>query len=398
MFRKEPNMKNQNMNPLNMIKRWIAFGLIASMVITVSVASLSPVGFATTEDLKKQQQKLKEVQDKLKRLNDEKYKTKKNQKLVNQQISATNATIRQIETEIKRINSGITSTTHSLNKTLTELDKANKTLEVKKDLLSKRLRNMYKSGGVGYAEVLMGANDFTDFLTRADMVQRIYFHDRRLVESIIAQKNTIEKKKNSLEQYKSQLQNLGQQRTGKQAALSNNLNSLETAQQKLKKDMAALEEQEDDLLKLANEITSMINKLTTKEKYVGGAMLWPAPGYYKINSPYGNRIHPIFKKKKMHTGIDIGIPYGKKIVAAQDGKVIYADWLSGYGKTVMIDHGGGIVTLYAHCSSLTVSTGDKVGKGDTVAKCGSTGNSTGAHLHFEVRVNGKYVDPMGYLK
>lgn len=352
----------------------------------------------SADDLKKKQAELKAVQDKLKQLNSQKLKTVKGQKAINQQIGATNETIRQIESEIKRINTGIASTTHTLNRTLTDLDKANKTLEVKKDLLAKRLRNMYKSGSIGYFEVLLGANDFTDLLTRADMVQRVYFHDRRLVESIVAQKSAIEKKKQSLEQYKNQLQTLGQERTGKQAALSSNLDTLQSTQEKLKKDLVALEQQEDELLKVANEITSMINKLTTKEKYVGGSMLWPAPGYYKINSPFGNRIHPIFKTKKMHTGIDVGIPYGKKIVAAQNGKVIYADWLSGYGKTVMIDHGGGIVTLYAHCSSLTVSTGDKVSKGDTVAKCGSTGNSTGAHLHFEVRVKGKYVNPMGYVQ
>jgi len=126
-------------------------------------------------------------------------------------------------------------------------------------------------------------------------------------------------------------------------------------------------------------------------------MTWPAPGYTRVTSPFGYRIHPILKTKKLHTGIDVGIALGKDIVAAQSGTVIYSDWLGGYGKVIMIDHGGGIVTLYAHNSKLVVSEGDKVKRGQVVSKCGSTGMSTGPHLHFEVRENGKYVDPIKYV-
>ncbi len=127
-------------------------------------------------------------------------------------------------------------------------------------------------------------------------------------------------------------------------------------------------------------------------------MTWPAPGNGRVSSPFGYRIHPIFHTKKLHTGIDIPASTGSSIVAASSGTVIHSGWLGGYGNVVMIDHGGGIVTLYAHNSSLTVSKGQSVSRGSLIAKAGSTGNSTGPHLHFEVRQNGKYIDPLPWVR
>jgi murein DD-endopeptidase MepM/ murein hydrolase activator NlpD len=125
-------------------------------------------------------------------------------------------------------------------------------------------------------------------------------------------------------------------------------------------------------------------------------MIWPAPSSHNITSYYGNRFHPVLKKYKMHTGIDIGAPSGSSVIAANKGVVIVAGWQSGYGNTVIIDHGGGIATLYAHCSRLLVSTGQSVDSGSVIAKVGSTGLSTGPHLHFEVRKNGATVNPLQY--
>ena len=133
-------------------------------------------------------------------------------------------------------------------------------------------------------------------------------------------------------------------------------------------------------------------------KYTGGRFAWPVPGSQRITSYYGYRIHPVYKTKKFHTGIDVGAGYGLAIVAAGDGVVTMATTNGGYGKCVIINHGSGITTLYGHCSTLLVSVGDKVTKGQTIAKVGSTGVSTGPHLHFEVRVNGSTTDPLQYLK
>ena len=159
----------------------------------------------------------------------------------------------------------------------------------------------------------------------------------------------------------------------------------------------ALEEQLDALNAEANALVAEILKLQGNDAYIGGEFMWPAPGISRTTSEYGYRIHPIFKKKKLHTGLDIGCPTNTTVVASNAGTVIKAGWNNSYGYMVMIDHGGGIVTLYAHNSSLLVKTGDVVAKGQAVAKSGSTGNSTGPHLHFEVRVNGQYVNPRDYV-
>ncbi len=127
-------------------------------------------------------------------------------------------------------------------------------------------------------------------------------------------------------------------------------------------------------------------------------MAWPVQGYTHVTDPYGYRIHPILKKKKLHTGVDLRAPMGTNIMAGAAGEVIHSGNLGGYGKVIMIDHGGGIVTLYAHNSRLVVNVGDEVRRGDIIAKAGSTGVSTGPHLHFEVRKDGKYQDPLPWIK
>ena len=127
-------------------------------------------------------------------------------------------------------------------------------------------------------------------------------------------------------------------------------------------------------------------------------MAWPVPSSSRITSPYGYRTHPILRTRSFHSGVDIAAPTGTPIVAANDGTVIYSGTRGGYGKCIIIDHGGGTATLYAHCSQLLVSSGTTVSRGSTIAKVGSTGQSTGPHCHFEVRINGSTTEPMAYLR
>jgi murein DD-endopeptidase MepM/ murein hydrolase activator NlpD len=375
------------------VKRWI-IALIAILAILTTYGADS---FATTQEIQKYQNELKKLQADMKKLDEQQRSLSTKQKTVVQRIGNIETNIRGIETDIASISGQITTTEGVLGTTMLELIEAETNISEKKEVLSKRIRVMYKTGHVGYLEVMLGSFDFEDMLSRVDMLQKIYKHDTTLLEDMQKQRNIVAEKKTALEKQKQELESLKRSLSVKQSALSLDLTRLESEQKNLKKDLIALEEQEDKLNEDAKKVTKMITSLKSSGKFVGGRMLWPTPGYTRISSYYGYRFHPVYKKNKLHTGIDVAAPFGAKVVAALDGTVIYSDWFGGYGKVVMIDHGGGHVTLYAHNSALLVSNGEKVTKGQQISKVGSTGISTGAHLHFEVRINGKHVDPVPWV-
>lgn len=342
--------------------------------------------------------KLDKVNNDKNKVQKEKTQNEKQQKDVTDKIKQLEVTIQNLEGEIEELNKNIVKTKKQIETTKEELVKAKEHIVKKNDTLNSRLEVMYRNAEVGYVEVLLDSTSFEDLLTRLDMVKKILNHDVELIKYLKAQRDLIEQKKKTLENQNSQLITLKNNTKVKQDSLRVSRGKMERMKEELVKDHKALEKKEDELADLAKRIQEEIKRKQSNAKYVGGNMAWPAPGYSRITSPFGYRTHPILRKKKLHTGIDIGISYGKNIVAAQSGKVIHSGWLGGYGKVVMIDHGGGIVTLYAHNSSIVVKEGQQVKRGQTISKCGSTGMSTGPHLHFEVRENGQYVDPLKYVK
>lgn len=375
------------------MKRWIA--ALTALALVIGAAGMD--SYASSTDLKKYQEQLQKLQSEIKKLDQQQRKLSSDQKTIVARIGNIEYNIRTVESEIESLSDQIVTTEGTLNMTMLELANAEAKIGEKKETLNQRIRVMYKTGHVGYLEVLLGSFNFEDMLSRMDMLQKIYEHDTDLLAYMQSQRDLVAEKKKSLEEQKASLVSLRSSLSSKQTKLSGELVSLDREQQNLKKDLKALEAEEDRLNQDAKKITSIIANLKTNEKFVGGKMMFPTPGYTRITSPFGNRLHPVYKTYKMHTGIDIAAPSGANIVAALDGTVIYADWFGGYGKVIMVDHGGGIVTLYAHCSTLVAKSGQKVTKGQTVAKVGSTGVSTGAHLHFEVRQNGKYVDPVPWV-
>ncbi|RKD25356.1 peptidase M23 [Caminicella sporogenes] len=342
--------------------------------------------------------KLNEVTNKIKKIQSDKKENKKKQETVREEIRRLENEIQKLERELQSIENNVSKTKKEIETAKNDLTRAEKDISDKKDILDSRLRVMYENGNVGYLEVLLDSENFADLMSRLDMIKKIFKKDIELLKYLKQQRDLIEAKKKSLEVHKSELISLLNQMKNKKEKLRVSRGEMERVKKKLMKDYAALEAEEDELVKLARRIEEEIRRKQSSAKYVGGKMTWPAPGYHRITSPFGYRIHPILKTKKLHTGIDIGIPLGKNIVAAQSGKVIHAGWLGGYGKVVMIDHGGGIVTLYAHNSRILVKEGQNVSRGQVISKCGSTGMSTGPHLHFEVRENGKFVDPLKYVR
>ncbi|WP_432665962.1 peptidoglycan DD-metalloendopeptidase family protein [Wukongibacter baidiensis] len=360
-------------------------------ILTVLLMALQSFAFEGVSDLKN---KLNDTNSKKSQVTQDKRQNEKEQKEITQKIEKLQSTIQNLESEIKNLNGNIVDTKNKIEVTQGELVVAEENIGDKKDTLNSRLNVMYKNGDVGYVEVLLDSNNFEDLLTRVDMVKKIFNHDVDLIKYLKEQRDLIEIKKNTLESQKAELVALLNNEKRKQENLKVSRGQMQRAKEQLVKDHKVLESEEDKLNDLAKKLEKEIMRKQSSAKYTGGKMSWPAPGYKTITSPYGYRVHPILKKKKLHTGIDIRVPSNNNIVAAQSGTVIHAGWLGGYGKVVMIDHGGGIVTLYAHNNKLLVKEGQKVTKQQSIAKSGSTGMSTGPHLHFEVRENGKYVNPI----
>lgn len=372
--------------------KWIATGL--SILIAVSSMGIS---YAATSDLQKSQEELKKIQQELKKLTQEKRVKSNEQKTIVKRMDNIETNIQSLESEIGSLYDKIQGAERSVETAKTELTLAEKKITLKNSVLNARLRAMYKMGHIGYFDVLLGSSDFGDMMTRIDMLQKIYNQDTTLLKDMRNQRQQIAEKKSSLEKYANELKNLRTNLGIKQTALDKDLNALEVEKVELSKDLKALEQREDQLLEDSNRLTRLLEKMKTTTKYVGGKMAWPTPGNYKVTSPYGYRIHPVYGTKKLHTGVDISAPRNAPVVAAQDGTVIMAEYYFGYGKTIMIDHGGGYVTLYGHNNALVASVGQKVTKGQQIAKVGSTGTSTGNHCHFEVRLKGKIIDPMPWI-
>ncbi len=319
---------------------------------------------------------------------------------------------RDVSAELEKISTAITNTANEIDTLLTLIQEAEKNIartedelimaamqiDEKKDLLARRLDAMYRNGNIAYAEVLFNSEDFSELMSNLDMVQMIVEYDVELLQFLEEQRLIVEDRKIELEAGKELLGKLRVEEENRQEILLVSRGEQTRLQQELSQDAAEVKKRLDQFEKEAKDLEQVLVKLQSEGDYIGGAMKWPVMGHTRISSPYGNRIHPILKTKRFHSGIDIPAPTGTSIVAAAPGIIAFAGTQGGYGRTVIVDHGGGIMTLYAHNSQLVVKKGDQVTQGSVIAKAGSTGMSTGPHLHFEVRKNGKYIDPMPWLK
>ncbi|MDQ0202523.1 murein hydrolase activator EnvC family protein [Pectinatus haikarae] len=310
-----------------------------------------------------------------------------------EQVDNATAAYNEIKGQLDETQKKIDENEDLLKKTQQNLDKREK-------VLYKRLRDIYMHGQISYIEVLVGADSFSDFLTRMDLIKRIIKYDYDLINGILAEKQVITDTKKELETDRSKTEKLTQSAKEKADILQNKKAQQQTLLDKVKNDRATAERAYDELMAASRQVEQMILAYTSSnsDDYAGGGsgqFIWPISG--PITSPFGWRTHPIYGTRIFHSGIDIGGDYGLPIHAAAAGTVIYAGWISGYGNAVIISHGGGLQTLYGHNQSLNVSEGQRVSQGQVISFCGSTGNSTGPHCHFEVRKNGEPVNPLNYL-
>ncbi len=317
---------------------------------------------------------------------------------LSKEIKTVENKVYSVQKQINVLTEKVNDTKEKISIALDELNKKQAEMDEQNRNLNARLRAMYKNGDVSMLSVLFNSASISDFLTNLDLIKRIYESDKNLLESMEADYQVIVEKKQALSDLKTDLVNQQNALKENKAALAESEAALEKQKSAIEKNNKQLEAQVDALNAEADRLVDEILKLQGGGDYLGGAMCWPAKASTRITSPFGYRMHPILKVNKLHTGIDIGASYGTDILAANSGKVITAAYnANGYGYYIMIDHGGGIVTLYGHSSKLLVNKGDVVTRGQVIAKVGSTGMSTGSHLHFEVRINGKYTNPLEYV-
>ena len=317
-----------------------------------------------------------------------------------QQVQKLDETITKNQTELDELNTKIAELQENLTKTQEELTDVEKRYNEQKALLDERLVAIYEAGNIQYLDVVLSSASIGEFISNYFLITELASYDNDLLEVVERQKKTIETSKASLENTRKEMVT-AQQNQAKTAKVLENSKTVRQhyvsqLSEEEKNIQAQIDEYNAQFAAIEAEIKFLAeNKIS--DQYIGGVMAWPIPGYTKITSKFGMRTHPITGVYKLHTGVDVSAPIGANFIAAADGVVTKAAYNGAYGNMVIIDHGGGISTLYAHGSQIMVQQGQAVKKNDIVLKVGSTGYSTGPHAHFEVRVNGSPVQPLDYI-
>ncbi|MBQ9890624.1 MAG: peptidoglycan DD-metalloendopeptidase family protein [Firmicutes bacterium] len=371
--------------------------LLVLVLVFTAVPLFSPIAFGSGSSLSDKKDQLSNTTTSIKDKTNQLSEGEKKSKELQGQISEYEDKIYEAQANINVLSGSLSTTQDKVTTVTAELDGLQAKLNKQNEALMERLRTMYKNGDVGTLSVLLGSSSMAELITNAEMVKRIFAADADLIAGIESQYNEVSAKKEELVDLKQTLETQKKDLDSAKATMASDQKALKNLKSSVDKNNAVLEAQIDALNKEADKLKAEIIKLQSSGKYTGGTMCWPAQASSYITSPFGWRTHPILKRPKFHTGIDIGAGKGTNILAANSGTVIAATKNDGYGYYVMIDHGGGIVTLYAHSSQLLVKRGDKVKRGQVIALVGSTGMSTGPHLHFEVRRNGEYQPPLNYV-
>ena len=395
-----------------MHRSFIATLVLAAVALALAGAVATSARAETAAEL---QQKLQDARAKIEQ-------AKKQKASLSEQISDLDGRLAAIQKKLDGLGGQIAAVEDKLTVTREKLDVLRKELRLKKLELeaaqaeleleqrnfAERAVLSYKSDDLDYVDVLLSSSDFEDLISRVNVIHDLLGGNNTLVgglesarDQVDAEKDAIAKREGAvadaaqvLQQKSDELAALRAAQAASQAAALSVRQQKSGALKGVNKDLAELERQENQILAESQALSGVVGG-SGSTGGGSGSLGWPVSG--PVVSPFGYRIHPILGYRKLHTGIDIAVGYGVPIHSSAAGTVIYASWMGGYGNVIIVDHGDGLSTLYAHQSSLAVGSGAQVTRGQTVGYVGSTGFSTGPHLHFEVRVNGNPVDPMGYL-
>ncbi|HIV98121.1 MAG TPA: peptidoglycan DD-metalloendopeptidase family protein [Candidatus Agathobaculum stercoravium] len=388
---------------VRLISGVIAAVLVVAMLVSMFASGIVFAAAADDEDADSLQSKLDSleeekaaVQERIADLTAQANDVQATRDALQQEIDLTKEEIATVEAYIERLQEQIDVKT-------TELEAAEKALEEKEELFAQTVRTTYEQGEISYLEVLLNSSSFSDLLTRLEIVSAIMEDNQKVVDEYTAAKEDIEQKRDDLQDTQDEQKNYQENLNYKVDDLAASEAQQAALQESLEAYKAESEAEYDRIESEMQDVSNQIAELSRQAAANGsvpmgdGTLIWPTPSCTTTNSAYGYRVHPIYGTVKFHAGEDIPAGYGAEILAAASGTVVTAGWVSGYGNYTVIDHGGGLMTAYGHQSSFAVSVGDVVTQGQVIGYVGSTGNSTGPHLHFEVYVNGATVDPKSYF-
>jgi murein DD-endopeptidase MepM/ murein hydrolase activator NlpD len=354
---------------------------------------------ASLEELQQQQQQLdrqrSEIQQERDRLQNQEQSAQERLGGLQTDIQATSEQIAENEKKLQTAN-------EQLKALQQELTKAKAKYQEKQFATVARLRYLQRQKiSQGWALLLQSAN-LNEFLDRRHQLRLVYQADRTILAELRQDAEKLEQQRRQVESQKNQVALITQELQAQQTSYQAQAATQQDLIKRLQNDNRALQAAEERLAKDSQDITVLIQSRLAEQAKLGrsaplGTGLMGIPSDGVLTSAFGNRVHPILGYTRFHSGIDFGADYGRPIWSAHIGVVIFAGWYGGYGQAVIVDHGGGVTTLYAHASELYVYEGQTVQKGQPIAAIGSTGLSTGPHLHFEVRVNGEPTDPLNYL-
>ena len=402
----------------NNILKKILLSMICTMVITNSLYNIAFVSTATSEDIDT-------AQNKKKSLEEEKEKTQKildNLKSLKSDAAAyvkeLDNNLSELDNQMSSLDEQISSKEEDIKLTEDMIASISDASDKQYESMKKRIKYIYENGDIGFIDMIMQSDNIKDLLSRGEYIFKITKYDRNMLDKYDATCKEIEEKKSQLESEKEELELLQEEIKAKQESINTlladkqkEMNSYSTQISSAKADINEYDRQikiQEDAIK---SIEAQIRKREEEKRAVALAagksyetvnlgdihFIWPCPSSSTITSGFGSRSSPTEGASSNHKGIDISASTGSSIIAAASGEVVVSTYSASAGNYIMISHGGGIYTVYMHCSSLLVSEGTQVSSGQTIAKVGSTGYSTGPHLHFAIRSNGEYLNPSNYV-
>ena len=408
------------MNCKKHLKKYILiFPLLLIMLLQTGEAEAVSLSSITSDSIREKEGQISAAQDEKNQLSSAltdikalKDQLEKEKASLESYVVALDNNLAEIQQKISELNGMIVEKEEEIRETEEELKAATQKEEEQYAAMKYRIQMMYEQNDDYYLETILSAESFADLLNKLDYIQLVMEYDDKKLEEYMLIRQYVEVCREELDAEKEVLDEAKAGVEKEEASLAQLISDKETEivakQGDISNKAAAIAEYEADI-QAQNELIASLEAAVAEERkriaeengrrltYDGGMFTFPAPSYTRISDDYGNRMHPTLGVEKFHNGIDLAAPNGSPILAAYDGEVVAAAYSGSMGNYVMIDHGDSLYTIYMHASALYVSKGDLVAKGEQIAAVGSTGRSTGPHLHFGVRKNGSYVSPWSYL-